>query len=96
MRMQVSSLVLLSGLRIWCCHELCVGRKRGSDLVLLWLWCRLAATAPIRPLARELPCAVGADLKGQNKESLLKISPMEFPLWLNELLTQLASIRMQV
>ena len=26
-----------------------VGRRRGSDLVLLWLWCRLAATAPIRP-----------------------------------------------
>ena len=28
------------------------------DLALLWLWCRLAATA-IRPLAWEPPCAVG-------------------------------------
>ena len=32
-----------------------VGRRRGSDLVLLWLWCRLAATAPILPLAWEPP-----------------------------------------
>ena len=37
-----------------------VGRRRGSDLALLWLWCRLAATAPIRPLAWEPPYAVAA------------------------------------
>ena len=24
-----------------------VGRRQGSDLVLLWLWCSLAAAAPI-------------------------------------------------
>ena len=34
--------------------------RRGSDPVLLWLWCRLAATAPIRPLAWEPPYAVVA------------------------------------
>src|SRR5512147_2690885 len=28
-----------------------VGRRRGLDLALLWLWCRLAAAAPIGPLA---------------------------------------------
>ena len=28
-----------------------VGHRRGSDLVLLWLWCRPAAEAPIQPLA---------------------------------------------
>ena len=28
-----------------------VGRRCGSDLALLWLWCRPAATAPIQPLA---------------------------------------------
>ena len=28
--------------------------------MLLWLWCRLVATAPIRPLAWEPPYAVGA------------------------------------
>ena len=42
-----------------------VGRRRCSDLVLLWLWCRLAATAPIRPLAWEPPCATGVALKRQ-------------------------------
>ena len=40
-----------------------VGHRCGSDPELLWLRCRLAATAPIRPLAWELPYAVGAALK---------------------------------
>ena len=31
------------------------GHRCGSDLVLLWLWCRLAAAAPILPLAWVLP-----------------------------------------
>ena len=47
-----------------------VGLKRGMDLVLLWLWCRLAAVAPIRPLAQELPYAVGEAL--QSKINKLK------------------------
>ena len=34
-----------------------VGCRRGSDPALLWLWRRLAATAPIRPLAWEPPYA---------------------------------------
>ena len=34
-----------------------VGCRRGSDLALLWLWCRLAAAVLIRPLAWELPYA---------------------------------------
>ena len=50
MRMQVQSLVLLSGLRIWYCRELCLGRRHGLDPALLWLWCRLAAIAPIQSL----------------------------------------------
>ena len=37
-----------------------VGRRHGSDPALLWLWRRLAATAPIRPLAWEPPYAAGA------------------------------------
>ena len=37
-----------------------VGCRRGSDPALLWLWCRLAAIAPIRPLAWEPPYAMGA------------------------------------
>ena len=40
-----------------------VGRRRGSDLALPWLWCRPAATALIGPLAWEPPHAAGAALK---------------------------------
>ena len=44
-----------------------VGRRHGSDLTLLWLRCRPAAAAPIRPLAWEPPYATGAALKRSNK-----------------------------
>ena len=44
-----------------------VGRRRGSDLALLWLWLWPAATAPIRPLAQEPPFAAGAALKKDKK-----------------------------
>ena len=44
-----------------------VGRRHGSDPMLLWLWWRPAGVAPIRPLAWEPPYAVGAALKKQNK-----------------------------
>ena len=40
-----------------------VGHRGYSDLTLLWLWCRLVSTAPIRPLAREPPYAMGVALK---------------------------------
>ena len=59
-----------------------VDYRHGSNLMLLWLWRGLAAVAPIRPLAWEPPCALGAalkkkqfehdpreDEKGQNPES---------------------------
>ena len=36
-----------------------VGRRRGLDLALLWLWCWLAAVALIRHLAWEPPYAAG-------------------------------------
>ena len=45
-----------------------VGRRYGSDPMLLWLWRRLAAMAPIGPLAWELPYAAGAALKRQKKQ----------------------------
>ena len=45
-----------------------VGCKRGSDLALLWLWCRLAAAAPIWPLAWEPPHAMGEAIKRQKKK----------------------------
>ena len=40
-----------------------VGSRHVSDSALLWLWCRLAAVALIRPLVWESPYAVGAALK---------------------------------
>ena len=63
-----------------------VGCRRGSDLALLWLWHRLATTAPIRSLVWEPPYAVGAALKGQKakkkkkkeRERLLPYIPPNF------------------
>ena len=43
------------------------GHRCGSDLMLLWLWCRLAAVAPIRPLAWELPYAAGVALTSKKQ-----------------------------
>ena len=45
-----------------------VGRRRGSDPMLLWLWHRPAATAPIRSLAWESPYAMGAALENTKKK----------------------------
>ena len=49
-----------------------VGQKRGLDLALLCLWCRPAAMALIRPLAREPPCAADVALKRQKIEKKKK------------------------
>ena len=46
----------------------CGCHGRGSDPVLLWLWCTLSATASIGPLAWELPYANGVALKS-NKQT---------------------------
>ena len=43
-----------------------VGRSLGSDPALLWLWFRLAAVAPIGPLAWESLYAAGAALKAKH------------------------------
>ena len=45
-----------------------IDSRRGLDLALLWLWCRLAAIAAIRPLTWEPPCAAGAALKRPKKK----------------------------
>ena len=59
MRMLVQSLASVGeGSRITMSYG--VGRRHSSDPALLWLWCRPAATALIRPLAWEPPYAVGA------------------------------------
>ena len=48
-----------------------VGRRRGSDLVLLELWSRLTAVAQIRPLAWEPPFSMGAALEKAGKKKSL-------------------------
>ena len=56
------------------------GRRRGSDPALLWLWRRLASTAPIGPLAWEPPHAAGAALEmaeRQKKHSNQSIRKLE-------------------
>ena len=42
--------------------------RGGSDSSLLWLWCRLVSAAPIRPLAWELPHAMGVAPKIKEKK----------------------------
>ena len=44
-----------------------VGHRHSMDLLLQWLWCRPAAAALIRPLAWELPYAMGVALKKDKK-----------------------------
>ena len=44
-----------------------VGRRHGTDLALLWQWCRLAATALTQPLSWEFPNAVGMALKRKKR-----------------------------
>ena len=54
-----------------------VGHRRSLDPVLLWLWCRPAATAPIRALTWKPPFATGVALKRQKDEKKF----LEFLLW---------------
>ena len=41
-----------------------------KDLALMWLWCRLAATAAIQPLVWEFPYSEGAALKRQKQNKI--------------------------
>jgi len=64
----VWSLALLSGWRIWHCHELwCRSQTQLRSCELLWLWHKPAAVALIWLLAWEPPCAVGAALKSKKR-----------------------------
>ena len=49
-----------------------VGHRCGSDLALLWLWRRLAAVAPSRPLSWEPPYAADVALKTKKKKKKRK------------------------
>ena len=47
-----------------------VDHRPGSDPVLLWLWCRPAATAPIQLLVWKPPYATGCSPKKKKKQTL--------------------------
>ena len=49
-----------------------VGCRHSLDLALLWLWCKPAAAAPIRPLAWELPYPEDVALKRKENKKLQK------------------------
>ena len=51
-----------------------VGHRCGSNLALLWLWYRLAATALFGPLGWEFSYAMGMALKRQKKKKKVKAS----------------------
>ena len=64
----------------------CVGRSCSSDLVLLWLWHRPVAAAPIGPLAWKLPYAKGTGLKKQKKEDEVVSNICFKIIWRKELM----------
>ena len=55
-----------------------VGQRRGLDPRLLWLWHRLAATAPLRPLAWEPLYATCAVLEKTKKRKNKKEEEWNF------------------
>ena len=77
MRLPVWSLASLSGLRSGVAVSCGVGCRHGSDLAWLWLCCKVAATAPIKPLAWDPPYAVSVALKGQKDKKKKKKAPGE-------------------
>ena len=69
-----------------------VGCRRGSDPALLWLWHRLTAAAPIRPLAWEPPYASGAALEKAKKDKKKKKKKGEVEACLRRLGKQMAGL----
>ena len=71
-RLRVRSLASLSGLRIRHCCELWCRSQMWLRYALLWLWHRLVAASPNRPLAWEPPYALGAALRRQKTKKKKK------------------------
>ena len=79
-RMQVRSLALLSRLRIQHCLKLWCRLQMWQRSQVLRLWRRPGATAPIPPLAGELPYGTGATVKRKKEKKEGRSSP----LWLSD------------
>ena len=56
-------------------------KECGLDLALLWLWCRLATVALVRPPACESSYATGAAVKRKKKKNFLWSSLTPPPHW---------------
>ena len=69
-----------------------VGCRQGLDLALLGLWCRLEATALIRPLAWEPPYAAGSGPRIELKSPDVHLSRDVFANVLGELVSFLGLI----
>ena len=83
--MLVWLLASLRGLRIRHCCELWRRSPMWLDLAFLWLWLWPAAAAPIQPLARALPYAVGVALKSKqtNKQTNKKrVTDAQMNIWI--------------
>ena len=73
-----------------------VGHRRGSDPSLLWLWCRLAATAQIQLLAWELPYAMGVALKRKKNSIFLSLEIQIFIIHVNSSQSLKYTLRMSL
>ena len=71
-----SILALLSRLRSGIAVSYGIGGRYSLDPALLWLWCGLAATALIWPLAWEPSHASGAALKSKKKKNFQQGVPV--------------------
>ena len=82
MRMQVRSLALLSGLRIWCCYELWCRCRHSSYPKLLWPWCRPAAASSDSTPSLGASICCGCDpkktKKKKEKESMVHIQTHQY------------------
>ena len=73
-----------------------VGCRLGSNTVLLWLWCRLAATALIQPLAWKPPYAAGAALeKAKRQKKKKKKETLRFYVFKRKECKYMPGIRIQ-
>ena len=70
----------IPGLARWlrsCIATSCsVAHSCSLDLVLPWLWCRLAAVVLNQPLAQELPYATGVAVKKKERKMVLLFAPL--------------------